>query len=129
MARKTKTAQDISIVDGFLYFEDCKQFSIHSEEFADEIEVSSVKAIRVISLANNWKEYNYVGSVMVTEMIDFEFTIRKEKRGNKNHWYAYRRFGGKLFKRYVGTSEQVTQSRLIEIAQALPAKTKIIEVS
>lgn len=129
MTRKTKTAQDISIVDGYLYFEDCKQFSISSEEFSEEIEIESVKAIRVISLASNWKQYTYVGMIEIEEMIDFEFTIRKEKRGQKNHWYAYRRFAGKLFKRYVGTSDQVTQSRLVEIARALPARTQVIKVS
>lgn len=129
MPRKTKTGSDCSILNGDFYYEDARQFSIESEMFAEEIEGDSVKSIRVISLASNWKQYTYVGMVEIEEMIDFEMTLRKEKRGQKNHWYAYRRFAGKLFKRYVGRSESVTQSRLIEIARALPARTKTIKVS
>ncbi len=49
------------------------------------------------------------------------FTARKEtsKRGQANYWYGYRKINGKLHKRYIGKSEDVTHTRLQEIAIAL----------
>ena len=44
------------------------------------------------------------------------FTVRVEQSG---YWYGYRKIQGKLHKRYVGKPEELTQSRLEEIAQLL----------
>lgn len=58
------------------------------------------------------------------------FTARKEtsKRGQANYWYGYRKVDGKLHKRYIGKSEDVTRLRLQEVAVALdtpsPERTK-----
>ena len=49
-----------------------------------------------------------------------QFTLRKENRAGKLHWYAYRKAGGVQFKRYVGYDESITPSRLLEVAQKLP---------
>lgn len=48
------------------------------------------------------------------------FTARAEKRGNLRHWYAYSRVLGKLHKRYIGETSQVTWQKLVEIAQKMP---------
>lgn len=49
------------------------------------------------------------------------FTARKEpsKKGQGDYWYGYRKVDGKLHKRYIGKSEDVTRPRLEEIAVAL----------
>lgn len=46
-------------------------------------------------------------------------SVRKEKRRRGYLWYAYRRDGGILYKRYVGKTEALTADRLDDIAVAL----------
>jgi LuxR family maltose regulon positive regulatory protein len=48
-------------------------------------------------------------------------TLRKEsrKRGEDHYWYAYRRQGGRLAKRYVGRTADLTLERLEATARAL----------
>lgn len=50
------------------------------------------------------------------------YTVRKEtvQRGTA-YWYAYRRLQGKMVKRYVGRSADLTPARLEEVAAALAA--------
>lgn len=46
-------------------------------------------------------------------------TVRKErKQRGYSYWSAYRRRNGRLHKRYVGPSRQVTQARLDAVAEA-----------
>ena len=47
------------------------------------------------------------------------FTARKEKRRNTYYWYAYRKINGKLKKKYLGASNQLTNKRFYETAEAL----------
>ena len=47
------------------------------------------------------------------------FTARQETRRNGQFWYAYRRSQGKLYKVYLGVSDQLTAERLAEAAQQL----------
>jgi uncharacterized small protein (DUF1192 family) len=49
------------------------------------------------------------------------FTARKEtsKKGEGDYWYGYRKIEGKLHKRYIGKSEDVTLERLKEVAAML----------
>ena len=49
------------------------------------------------------------------------FTARKEpsQTGQTDYWYACRKVDGKLHKRYIGKSEDITGRRLREIALAL----------
>ena len=44
------------------------------------------------------------------------YTARKEK---SDYWYGYRKVSGKLHKRYIGKSAEVTQEKLENIAEAL----------
>jgi len=49
------------------------------------------------------------------------YTARKERkqRGEEGYWYAYARVGGKLIKRYLGKSINLTLARLEQAAQEL----------
>lgn len=44
------------------------------------------------------------------------FTVRKEK---SDYWYGYRKVAGKLHKRYIGRSLEVTQKKLELVAEEL----------
>lgn len=121
MARRTKTGMDTSIVGGILYFEDCSQCAVTDDVFPEIIGDNYTKSIRLVSLAANWTERNWIDGIgFQTELIDFELTLRREIRSGKGHWYAYRRVLGKLHKRYVGSDENVTEARLIDIAHKMP---------
>jgi len=43
------------------------------------------------------------------------YTVRKEK----DYWYGYRKVSGKLHKRYIGKSEDLTVAKLEEVASLL----------
>jgi len=121
--RKTKTGNDTSIVDGILYFEDCKQCVIGDDVFPEIIGDGYTKTIRLVSLASNWRERVWVDGVgSQLEDIDMEMTLRREIRSHVGYWYAYRRVFGKLYKRFVGKDENVTEEKLIEIARKMPTK-------
>lgn len=51
----------------------------------------------------------------------YGFTVRQEKAG---YWYGYRKISGKLRKRYIGTSDELTTTRLTEISQLLEQPTQ-----
>jgi hypothetical protein len=121
--RNCKTARDAAIHAGAIYFEDVRQAVIGDELACDILNDTTLKAIRVISLSKDWYNEVYLWDAhgaTIKENINYQFTIRKEKRGQRWCWYAYRRVAGKLFKRYVGISEEITEQRLLKIAQALP---------
>jgi LuxR family maltose regulon positive regulatory protein len=46
------------------------------------------------------------------------FTARRERQRNGWYWYAYRRIGGKLRKRYLGRASDLTAERLQQIDMA-----------
>ena len=51
---------------------------------------------------------------------EHSFTARKEtSKTGKDYWYAYRKVEGRLHKRYIGKSEDITSKRLSEVALAL----------
>lgn len=108
-------------MNGILYFEDCNQCKVTDEVFPEIIGDGYTKTIRLVSLADNWFVQEYTGDgYFIKQDIDFEMTLRREIRCGRGHWYAYRRVLGKLHKRYVGTDENVTQKRLVEVARAMP---------
>lgn len=122
MTRKTKTGLETSIVDGVLYFEDCRQCRVDDVVFISIIGDGYTKSIRLISLDRNWIQKVWVTSdASITENINVEMTLRREIRSGAGHWYAYRRVHGTLHKRYVGTDEKLNQERLLEVAQNLPS--------
>lgn len=117
--RMTKIGYETSISGGNLYFEDVCQCSMLDDIFQEMLDDKHLTAIRVMSLAHNWHEREWFAPDAQLN-INLEMTLRKERRGLLDHWYAYRRVGGQLFKRYVGHSDQVTEKRLVEVAQHLP---------
>lgn len=131
MARNCKCGQAASIINGSLYFEDVKQADIDTPEFQEILEEKTLKAVRLVSLENQWRERDWLSyELQVDTFLNFEMTLRREKRGQLNHWYAYRRFAGQLHKRYVGTSDMVTTATLVKVAQKMPgfSKGEITEV-
>lgn len=120
--RKTPTATIASIQGGQLFFEDAYQCPVDSPAFAEIIGDGYTNSIRLISL-----DSDYILNVWVTldakikEALKVEMTLRREVRGNKGHWYAYRRTAGKLHKRYVGDDESLSQSKLLAVAQRMPS--------
>jgi chromosome segregation ATPase len=47
------------------------------------------------------------------------YTVRKESGKGSNYWYGYRKVAGKLHKKYIGKSSEVSTTKLEEIAKAL----------
>lgn len=120
--RNCKTARDAAIHGGAIYFEDVRQCGLEDELAHAILEDAHLKAIRLISLSVNWYNNVYLwdAGATIKEDINFQMTLRKERRAGRWYWYAYRRIYGKLHKRYVGETEQITEERLLKIAQALP---------
>lgn len=118
--RNCKTAFNAAVIDGDIWFEDVRQCGLNDEIAADILEDKHLKAIRIASLSANWQLTVIYTDATVIEKINVEMTLRKEKFGQKWHWYAYRRYGGILHKRYVGQSESINEARLLEVAQKLP---------
>lgn len=117
--RKTKTGQQISIVGGSLYFEDVVQAMMGTDLFYELLEDKTTKAIRVVSLAAEWKDQFWNGYDFQEATVNVEMTLRSEWRSGAKYWYAYRRRGGVLQKRFVGKSEQVTALKLATVANAM----------
>lgn len=77
-------------------------------------------AVKVGSKA--WdKELHRIDSFRYVPKKNAPFTARKEKskRGEESYWYGYRKVSGKLHKRYIGKSSDLSIERLEEIAQQL----------
>lgn len=121
--RTSKHSRETCIVNGELLMDGFFQSRMDTEMFFETLEDKYLKAIRVQSLESDWIAREWVEGVgAVKSMIDMEMTLRCEYRSGKRHWYAYRRVLGTLYKRYVGTSEKVTQERLLEVAKSMPTK-------
>jgi hypothetical protein len=119
--RQTPTGNETSIVNGCLYFEDAKQCAVDCEQFTEIIGDGYTKSIRVISLSTNWLEKNYIGyDATLVVSINVQMTMRREVRSGRGYWYAYRRFGGKLFKRFVGQDSDITEHKILEVARKMP---------
>lgn len=54
------------------------------------------------------------------------YRARKEKLSGVDYWYAVKKVSGRLHKKFIGRSSEVTQNRLIEVAQTIrqPPKSK-----
>ena len=119
--RQTPIRSESSIDMGTLYFEDVKQAELDTELFTEMLEDRHLTTIRVCTLGAKWLEQEWMTGVGYTKFeISVQMTLRKETRSGGQYWYAYRRAGGKLYKRYVGTSAAVNAKRLIEVARKLP---------
>lgn len=50
---------------------------------------------------------------------ELPYTVRKETTRGNAYWYGYRKRSGKLHKRYIGKSKDLTESKLEEVASLL----------
>lgn len=118
--RKTTIGYETSIVEGWLYFEDVRQAKIDSDEFAEILDDKHTTSVRLVSLTSDWQTNEWISGVgSVKFSLKIEMTLRKEVVKGQFYWYAYRRTGGRLQKRYVGASDRVTTKRLLEVAQKM----------
>ena len=118
--RQTPIGSETSIVEGWLYFEDVRQAKIDTDSFVEILEDKHTTSVRLLSLSADWHTREWVSGVgSVQFSLKIEMTLRKEVVKGQKYWYAYRRAGGRLQKRYVGASDRVTEKRLLEIAQKM----------
>jgi len=47
------------------------------------------------------------------------YTVRKEAKKGGDYWYSYRKVAGRLHKKYMGKSSELSTAKLEEIAEAL----------
>lgn len=118
--RKSKVASELSVRSGSLYIGEIEECSITDNKFFQLLEDKYTKAIRIQSLASNWNEEYWNGGGWSQSTINLEMTLRSEVRNGNKVWYAYRRRGGVLSKRYVGFSLDVTTKKLVDIARSMP---------
>ena len=55
------------------------------------------------------------------------FTAQSEVRRNRTYWYAYRRRNGKLFKLYLGKSEELNLERMEQASLALAGQNLLVQ--
>ena len=80
----------------------------NSGEIVERIIVGSDRWFEWLTSSHHFYFLNSVG----------KFTARKEKRRNTEYWYAYRKVDGRLRKRYLGSSEQLTDKKLCDSAKS-----------
>ncbi len=84
-------------------------------------------AIRVGT--RQWYDWLADNSSFVFEGGAGHLTAQREVRRGIAYWYAYRRRGGKLFKTYLGRSEELTQARLEQASARLAGQTLLTRLS
>jgi hypothetical protein len=59
------------------------------------------------------------------------FTVRQETKKGGDYWYGYRKVAGKLHKKYIGKSSELSIAKLEEIAEALntPQQPRVTQVT
>lgn len=83
----------------------------------DDLLQTGAAAISVGSPA--WYEWLFTVKKFSYKGQSGSFVAQCETRRNKAYWYAYRRRSGKLFKAYMGKSEELTPERLLETSLSL----------
>jgi chromosome segregation ATPase len=59
------------------------------------------------------------------------YTVRQETKKGGDYWYGYRKVAGKLHKKYIGKSSELSMAKLEEIAEALntPQPPRVTQVT
>jgi chromosome segregation ATPase len=59
------------------------------------------------------------------------YTVRQETKKGGDYWYGYRKVAGKLHKKYIGKSSELSTAKLEEIAEALntPQQPRVTQVA
>ena len=99
-----------SVVQGLIETEDGKVFELDSCKGAAWLE--SVGSFRYVPTGVN-KPY----------------TVRQETKKGGDYWYGYRKVAGKLHKRYIGKSSELSTAKLEEIAETLniPQQSRVTQ--
>ena len=100
-----------SVVQGLIEAEDGKVFELDSCKGSAWLE--SVSSFRYVPTGAS-KPY----------------TVRKEAKKGGDYWYGYRKVTGKLHKKYIGKSSELSTAKLEEIAEALntPQQPRVTQV-
>jgi DNA repair exonuclease SbcCD ATPase subunit len=89
-----------SVVQGLIETEDGKVF-----------ELDSCKGSAWLELIGSFR-YEPTGA-------NKPYTVRQETKKGGDYWYGYRKVAGKLHKKYIGKSSELSTAKLEEIAEAL----------
>ena len=59
------------------------------------------------------------------------YTVRQETKKGGDYWYGYRKVAGKLHKKYIGKSSELSTAKLEEVAEALntPQQSRVTQVT
>ena len=101
-----------SVVQGLIETEDGKVFELDSPKGSTWLE--SVSSFR----------YEPTGA-------NKPYTVRHETKKGGDYWYGYRKVAGKLHKKYIGKSSELSRAKLEEIAEALntPQQPRVTQVA
>ena len=101
-----------SVVQGLIETEDGKVFELDSPK--GSIWVESVGSFR----------YEPTGA-------NKPYTVRREAKKGGDYWYGYRKVVGKLHKKYIGKSSELSTAKLEEVAEALntPQQSRVTQVT
>lgn len=69
-----------------------------------------------------WWEWLNLGRSFYVEMPQGGYTARRELRGGNYFWYAFKTFGGKLYKIYIGRSHELNAARLSEVSSLMEGR-------
>ncbi|MEZ2231264.1 hypothetical protein [Microcoleus sp.] len=99
-----------SVMQGLIELEDGKVFELDSPKGSMWLE--SVTSFRFEPTSSN-KPY----------------TVRKESGKGGDYWYGYRKMAGKLHKKYIGKSSELSTAKLEEVAEVLntPSQPRVTE--
>lgn len=118
--RKSQVANEFRLFEGRFFIGNDYQCDVDSPEFEKMIDQKAIKAIRIQSLRYVHTVSYWNGSAYIEDEINVEMTIRGEWRNGKKCWYAYRKRGGVLMKRYIGYSLDVKSAKLAKVANSFP---------
>jgi chromosome segregation ATPase len=101
-----------SVVQGLIETEDGKVF-----------ELDSCKGSAWLELIGSFR-YEPTGA-------NKPYTVRQETKKGGDYWYGYRKVAGKLHKKYIGKSSELSTAKLEEIAEALntPQQPRVTQVA
>jgi chromosome segregation ATPase len=101
-----------SVVQGLIETEDGKVF-----------ELDSCKGSAWLKLIGSFR-YEPTGA-------NKPYTVRQETKKGGDYWYGYRKVAGKLHKKYIGKSSELSTAKLEEIAEALntPQQPRVTQVA
>jgi len=100
-----------SVVQGLIEIEGGRVFELDSPKGSTWLE--SVTSFRYVPEANK------------------PYTVRQETKKGGDYWYGYRKVAGKLHKKYIGKSSELSAAKLEEIAEALntPQQPRVTQVT